>query len=73
MGIHNRPVTCAATGKRLRMKSWFYRNGKYYYNRRAWEEEQAKLAREGEKTKAAQAAASAEPGEAKASGEPPAK
>ena len=71
MGIHNRPATCSSTGKRLRMKSWFYRNGKYYYNRRAWVEEQAKLAREGQKAKAeaappgVDAGAPAESGEAK--------
>ncbi|MBI4343795.1 MAG: hypothetical protein HY601_03155 [Candidatus Omnitrophica bacterium] len=65
MGIHNRPVTCAATSKRLRMKTWFYRNGKYYYNRRAWQDEQAKAASEAAKPKPEAAPAEGEAGEAK--------
>ena len=51
MSKGNRPPTCAASGKRLRAKSWFYRNGKYYYNKRAWVDEQAKAAAEAAKSK----------------------
>lgn len=46
MGVQNRPVTCAATNKRLRSKSWYYRNGQYFYNKRAYEEHRAKAVAE---------------------------
>ncbi len=36
MAAHNRSATCAQSGKRLRRKSWYYRDGKYFYNKRAW-------------------------------------
>lgn len=61
MGKGNRPATCSASGKRLRAKSWFYRNGKYYYNKRAWLEEQEKAAAESAKAKAAKAEAEGAP------------
>jgi hypothetical protein len=47
MGAHNRPTTCAATNKRLRAKSWYYRNGQYFYNKRAYEAHRAKAAAAG--------------------------
>ena len=50
MGLNTRPAACATTGKRLRRKSWYYRNGKYYYNKRAWENEKSKAAASGEKS-----------------------
>lgn len=51
MAKGNRPTTCANSGKRLRGKSWYYRNGKYFYNKGAWNQEKEKLAKEGAKTK----------------------
>ncbi len=44
MGLNTRPASCATSGKRLRRKSWYYRNGKYYYNKRAWAQDKAKAA-----------------------------
>jgi hypothetical protein len=61
MGKGNRPATCSSSGKRLRAKSWFYRNGKYYYNKRAWADEQKKLAAEAAKAKPAKAEAESAP------------
>ena len=49
MGKGNRPATCVATSKRLRAKSWYYRNGKYYYNKRAWLDDKDKQAKEASK------------------------
>ena len=46
MSKGNRPATCASSGKRLRAKSWYYRDGKYFYNRVAWLQEKAKQAKE---------------------------
>ena len=31
-----KPSTCAKCGKSLNKKSWYYRNGKYYCNKRCW-------------------------------------
>ena len=66
MSKGNRAPTCAASGKRLRAKSWFYRNGKYYYNKRAWRDEQSKAAAESAKATPAkgEAAAATAPGPA---------
>ena len=72
MGMKNRPAACAATGKRLRAKSWYYRNGKHYFNKRAWEEEQAKKAREGDTAKAQEAVVAEEPTKAKSAKAQPA-
>lgn len=46
MGKGDRPAACAVTGKRLRAKSWYYRDGKYFYNKRVWRQERTKLASE---------------------------
>ena len=75
MGKGSRPAACAVTGKRLRAKSWYYRNGQYFYNKRVWRGERAKLAGEAAKAQAEakQAAAPAEPGVAPAQGQPDAK
>ena len=72
MGKGSRPAACAVTGKRLRAKSWYYRDGKYFYNKRVWREERAKLASEAGKASAAakEAPAQAEPGAASASKPP---
>lgn len=31
-----KPTACAKCGKNLGKKSWYYRNGKYYCNKRCW-------------------------------------
>lgn len=49
MGIHNRPANCTSCNKRLSLKSVYYRNGKWFCNRRCWDAEQVKLAEEAEK------------------------
>ena len=56
MSKGNRPATCAVTSKRLRAKSWYYRDGKYFYNKGAWRQEKEKQA-----TEAAKAVPAAEP------------
>ena len=61
MAKGNRPTVCAGSGKRLRGKSWYYRDGKYFYNKRAWEQEKDKLAKEAAKEKPAQAEKEAAP------------
>lgn len=71
MGKGNRPTTCATTNKRLRAKAWYYRDGKYFYNRGAWEQAREKLAQDAATAKAktekdAQAAAEASQAAAKA-------
>ena len=50
MGKGNRPVTCSVSSKRLRGKSWYYRDGKYFYNKRTWKTEKEKQATEAAKT-----------------------
>ena len=60
MGKGNRPVTCSVSSKRLRGKSWYYRDGKYFYNKRTWKTEQVKQIAEKAKTEAAGKAESAE-------------
>lgn len=54
MGKGNRPITCSVSSKRLRGKSWYYRDGKYFYNKRTWKTEKTKQAGEAA-TKAAEA------------------
>ena len=52
MSKGTRPAVCSVTGKRLRAKSWFYRDGKYFYNKKVWRTEQEKLVVEAAKAKA---------------------
>ena len=52
MGKGNRPVTCSVSSKRLRGKSWYYRDGKYFYNKRTWKTEKDKQAGEAAAKKA---------------------
>ena len=52
MSKGSRPAVCSVTGKRLRAKSWFYRNGNYFYNKQVWLKEREKLAADAAKTKA---------------------
>ena len=52
MSKGSRPAVCSVTGKRLRAKSWFYRDGKYFYNKQVWFTEREKLAADAAKAKA---------------------
>lgn len=76
MGKGDRPAACAVTGKRLRAKSWYYRDGKYFYNKGVWRQEHAKLTSEAAQTQAEakkEGAAPAEPGNASTTTPPDAK
>ena len=53
MSKGTRPAVCSVSGKRLRAKSWFYRNGRYFYNKKVWLEEREKLAADAAKAKPA--------------------
>lgn len=73
MGKGDRPAACAVTGKRLRAKSWYYRDGKYFYNKRVWRQERAKLASDAAQVKAGAekaGVAPAEPGAASTTAPP---
>ncbi|OGX29067.1 MAG: hypothetical protein A3B78_03470 [Omnitrophica WOR_2 bacterium RIFCSPHIGHO2_02_FULL_67_20] len=52
MSKGSRPAVCSVTGKRLRAKSWFYQDGKYFYNKQVWVTEREKLAADAAKVKA---------------------
>ena len=56
MGKGNRPATCSVSNKRLRAKSWYYRDGKYFYNKGTWKQEKDKQAGEAAKAKASEGA-----------------
>ena len=78
MGKGNRPAACVVTGKRLRAKSWYYRNGNYFYNKRVWRQEREKLAGEAAKAKVEakakkETAAATEPDQAPTPAQPDAK
>ncbi len=67
MGKGDRPAACAVTGKRLRAKSWYYRDGKYFYNKGVWRQEHAKLTSEAAQAQAEAKKAGAAPADAKPS------
>ncbi|MBI3316267.1 MAG: hypothetical protein HYZ87_04765 [Candidatus Omnitrophica bacterium] len=50
----SRPTNCAQSNKRIRRKDWYYRNGKYFANKKAFK---IFLAQETEKAKKAESAA----------------
>ena len=54
-----RPTNCAQSNKRIRRKDWYFRNGKYFANKKAFQlfDSQEKAKKEKEK-------AAATPGEA---------
>ncbi len=52
MSKGSRPAVCSVTGKRLRAKSWFYRDGNYFYNKQVWFKEREKLVASAAKVKA---------------------
>jgi hypothetical protein len=51
MSKGNRPATGAVSNKRLRAKSWYYRDGRYFYSKRVWLEAREKLAEDTAKAK----------------------
>ena len=56
------PTNCAQTNKRVRRKDWFYRNGKYFANKKAFKlylEQEAEKARKASEEAAAKAQAAA--------------
>ena len=55
-----KPTECASTGKPLLKKLWYYRDGKYYANKKAYlrKREADRVAAEEEKKKANEEAAS---------------
>lgn len=62
----SRPTNCAQSNKRIRRKDWYYRDGKYFANKKSFKLFAAQEAEKAKKAKeAAQAAA------AKAAAEPP--
>lgn len=61
----SRPTNCVQTNKRIRRKDWYYRNGKFFSNKKAFktyltlEAEKASKAKEAAEAASAQAAAPA--------------
>ncbi len=63
-----RPTNCAQSNKRIRRKDWYYRNGKYFANKKSF-----KLFAAQEAEKAAKAKEAAEEKAQKVAAEPEAK
>ena len=58
------PTNCAQSNKRIRRKDWYYRNGKYFANKKSFNlyvTQEAEKAAKAQEAKAAAAAAAAEP------------
>lgn len=53
----SRPTNCAQSNKRIRRKDWYYRNGKFFANKKAFKLYAAQETEKADKTKEAQAAA----------------
>ena len=51
------PTNCVQTNKRIRRKDWYYRNGKYFANKKSFKLYIAQEAEKANKAKEAQAAA----------------
>ena len=54
----SRPTNCTQSNKRIRRKDWYYRNGKYFANKKCFK---LFVAQEAEKAKKAKEAAAAAP------------
>jgi len=65
-----KPTNCAATNARIRRKDWYYRNGKYYANKRVAKEHILKLRKESEEAKAKRDAEAKAKEEAEAKAKP---
>lgn len=57
----SRPTNCAQSNKRIRRKDWYYRNGKYFANKKAFKLFSAQELEKATKAKEAAAAAAAAP------------
>ena len=66
----SRPTNCAQSNKRIRRKDWYYRNGKYFANKKSFNLYIAQEAEKTNKAKEAQAAAQAAVSTAEPSGAP---
>ena len=53
----SRPTNCAQSNKRIRRKDWYYRNGKFFSNKKAFMLYVAQEAEKAQKTKETQEAA----------------
>ena len=53
------PANCAQTNKRIRRKDWYYRNGKYFANKKSFKLYVMQEAEKASKAKEAQAAVQA--------------
>ena len=58
----SRPTNCLQSNKRIRRKDWYYRDGKYFANKKSFK---LYVAQELEKAKKAQSPATAQAAEAK--------
>ena len=56
-----RPTNCAQSNKRIRRKDWYYRNGKYFANKKAFKLFAAQEVEKARKAKEAAAAAATAP------------
>ena len=69
----SRPTNCAQSNKRIRRKDWYYRDGKYFANKKNYQlfkQAEAEKAKKAEAEKAAKAAET-KAAEAKAAAEAP--
>ena len=59
-----RPTNCAQSNKRIRRKDWYYRDGKYFANKKGFKlfaEQEAEKAKKAKEAAAAAAAKAVEP------------
>ena len=68
----SRPTNCVQSNKRIRRKDWYYRNGKYFANKKAFKLYVTQEAEKALKAKEAQEAAAAAAEKAPAAEPPPA-
>ena len=66
----SQPTNCAQSNKRIRRKDWYYRNGKYFANKKSFKLYAAQEAEKASKAKEAQAVAAAAATEAPANSPP---
>ena len=57
----SRPTNCAQSNKRIRRKDWYFRNGKYFANKKCFKLYMAQEAEKAKKAKDAAQAAAAQP------------
>jgi len=71
MSIATKAATCAACGKRLNRKQWYYRNGQYFCKKPCWVSARKKAAAEAPTAEAPKAAAATGPSGQGSAGQPP--